>query len=216
MLPAAWEPAAEATMVRPRGTIYVTVHPGSVSPAILATIDTLLAVGERPIDQVIELCQAAGVPPPSIHAPERLPAGSALYWRVGSPDTRVLEVEHSRQERKRHSRKYAEGNLGSRRSFYFRGPEAKLNLKAHNLLLFVELGDGVDDETWDFHRKKGDYSRWFRDEVKDDELASEVEVIERGEQTPAESRAAIRAAVEKRYTLPADRPSGIVDEAAPA
>jgi HAD superfamily hydrolase (TIGR01484 family) len=68
MLPAAWEPAADATMVRPHGTIYVTVHPGSMSPAILKTIDTLLAVGERPIDKVIELCQAAELPPPSIHA----------------------------------------------------------------------------------------------------------------------------------------------------
>ncbi|HZJ61959.1 MAG TPA: HAD-IIB family hydrolase [Kofleriaceae bacterium] len=215
MLPAAREPG-DATVVRPHGTIYVTVHPGSMSPAILKTIDTLLAVGERPIDRVIELCQAAGCPPPSIHAPDRLPAGSALYWKVGSAQTSVLEVEQPRQERKRHSRKYVEGNIGSRRSFYFRGPEAKLNLKAHNLLLFVDLGDGVDDETWEFHRRNGDYSRWFRDEVKDDELASEAEAIERGEQTPAESRAAIRAAVEKRYTLPADQPSGIVDEVAQA
>ncbi|HEY0986439.1 MAG TPA: HAD-IIB family hydrolase [Kofleriaceae bacterium] len=215
MLPAAREPG-DATVVRPHGTIYVTVHPGSVSPAILKTIDTLLAVGERPIDKVIELCQAAGCPPPSIHAPERLPPGSALYWKVGSAQTSVLEVEQPRQERKRHSRKYVEGNIGNRRSFYFRGPQAKLNLKAHNLLLFVDLGDGVDDETWEFHRRNGDYSRWFRDEVKDDELASEAEAIERGEQTPAESRAAIRAAVEKRYTLPADQPSGIVDEVAQA
>jgi HAD superfamily hydrolase (TIGR01484 family) len=216
MLPAAWEPGADASMVRPHGTIYVTVHPGSMSPAILKTIDTLLAVGDRPIDRVIELCQAAGLPPPSIRAPERLPPGSALYWKVGSADTRVIEAEQPKQERKRHSRKYVEGNIGSRRSFYFRGPEGKLNLKAHNLLLFVELGDGVDDETWEYHRRKGDYSRWLRDEVKDDELASEAEEVERGEQTPAESRAAIRAAVEKRYTLPADRPSGIVDDAASA
>jgi HAD superfamily hydrolase (TIGR01484 family) len=215
MLPAAWEPAGEAGagMMRPHGTIYVTVHPGSVAPAILRTVDTLLAVGERPIEKVIELCQAAGLPPPSIRAPERLPAGTALYWKVGSAETTVVEVEPPKGERTRHSRKYVEGNMGSTRSFYFRGPESKLNLKAHNLLMFTQLGDGIDDETWEYHRRKGDYSRWFRDEVKDDQLASEAESIERGQQTPAESRAAIRAAVEKRYTLPADRPSGIVDPA---
>ena len=213
MLPAAWEPASEQGVLRSHGTIYVTVHPGSVSPAILNTIDTLLAVGERPIDTVIELCQAANRPPPIVRAPERLPPGCALYWKVGSPETSVVRVEPPRHERTRHSRKYVEGNVGSTRSFYFRGPAAKLNLKAHNLLLFVQLGDGVDDETWEFHRKNGDYSNWFRDEIKDDQLANEASEIERGGQTPAESRAAIRAAVEKRYTLPADKPTGIVDAA---
>jgi hypothetical protein len=214
MLPAAWEPAGEAGtgMTRPHGTIYVTVHPESMAPAVLKTVDTVLAVGERPIEKVIELCRAAEIPPPNIRAPERLPPGAALYWRIGDADTTVVEVEPPKGERRRHSRKYVEGNMGSSRSFYFRGPEAKLNLKAHNLLLFMQLGDGVDDDTWEFHRRKGDYSRWFRDEVKDDDLASEAEAIERGQQTPGESRAAVRAAVEKRYTLPADRPTGIVDE----
>ncbi|HEX2689226.1 MAG TPA: HAD hydrolase family protein [Kofleriaceae bacterium] len=211
MLPATWEHASEAGALWPHGSIYVTVHPGSVAPSILGTIDTLLAVGERPIDTVIELCQAANRAPPIIHVPDRLPPGYALYWKVGSTDTQVIRVEPPRHERVRHSRKYVEGHLGNTRSFYFRGPEAKLNLKAHNLLLFVQLGDGVDDDTWEFHRRNGDYSRWFRDEVKDDQLANEVEEIERSNQTPAENRAAIRAAVEKRYTLPADRPSGIVD-----
>jgi len=135
-----------------------------------------------------------------------------LHQNLGSPDTQVIRVAPPRHERTRHSRKYVEGSLGSARSFYFRGPAAKLNLKANNLLLFVQLGDGVDDETWEFHRRSGDYSRWFRDEIKDDQLADEAEVIERSRRSPAESRAAIRAAVEKRYTLPADKPTGLVDE----
>jgi hypothetical protein len=211
LLPAAWQPASDAAMWPPHGTIYVTVHPGSVAPAILGTIDTLLAVGSRPADTVIELCQAAGRAPPIMAVPDPLPLGFALYWKVGSAGTQVIRVTPPKHERTRHSRKYVEGNLGQTRSFYFRGPEAKLNLKAHNLLLFVQLGDGVDDDTWQFHRHNGDYSRWFRDEVKDPQLASEAEAIERSSQTAAESRAAIRAAVEKRYTLPADRPTGIVD-----
>jgi len=212
LLPAAWEPANDAGMLRPHGTIYVTVHPGSVAPAILGTIDTLLAVGERPADTVLELCEAAGCAPPAMQAPDRLPTGSALYWKVGSPEATVIRFEPPKHERTRHSRKYAEGNVGAARSFYFRGPDSKLNLKAHNLLMFVQLGDGVDDETWEYHKARGDYSRWFRDEVKDDQLAGEAEAIERGGQSPAETRAAIRAAVEQRYTLPADVPTGIVDE----
>jgi len=210
LLPAVWEPAGEGA-VRSHGTIYVTVHPGSVARAVLATIDTLLVVGERPADTVIELCHAADCAPPMLRAPDRLPPGRALYWKVGSPTTLEIAFEAPRHERTRHSRKYVEGNIGNSRSFYFRGPDAKLNLRAHNLLLFVDLGDGVDDETWEFHRRNGDYSAWFRAEIKDGQLAAEAEAIEHGTQSPAEGRAALRAAVEKRYTLPADRPSGIVD-----
>ncbi|HET7501009.1 MAG TPA: HAD-IIB family hydrolase [Kofleriaceae bacterium] len=212
LLPAAREAANDAAMLRAHGTIYVTVHPASVAPAVLATIDTLLVVGEQPAETVIELCQAAGRVPPMMQVPDRLPPGHALYWKVGSAEAVVIAVEPPRHERTRHSRKYVEGNLGTTRSFYFRGPDAKLNLKAHNLLMFVQLGDGVDDATWQYHRRNRDYSRWFRDEVKDDQLAEETEAIERSEQSADESRAAIRAAVEKRYTLPADDPTGIVDE----
>lgn len=213
MLPAAWQPAGDTPLLRPHGTIYVTVHPGSVSPAVLQTVNTLLAVGENPTDTVMQLCRAANLPAPTVRAPDRVPTGQALYWRVGSPETQMIRVEAPKHERTRHSRKYVEGNLGTQRSFYFRGPDAKLNLKAHNLLMFVQLGDGVDDDTWEFHRKRGDYSRWFRSEVKDEQLADEAADIEGGTLSPLESRAAIRAAVERRYTLPADVPTGIVDEA---
>lgn len=212
MLPAMREPGGDTAMVWPRGTIYVTVHPGSVASSILRAIDTLVVVGDHPTGTVIELCRAAQLPLPAMAAVDQLPAGSALYWKLGSTDTKVIRVAPPKRERTRHCRKYVEGNLGSARSFYFRGPEAKLKLKAHNLLLFVLLGDGVDDDTWQYHRHNGDYSRWFRDEVKDEHLADEAEAIERSGQTPAESRAAIRAAVEKRYTLPADRPTGIIDD----
>jgi hypothetical protein len=215
MLPAAWEPASDPGLVRTHGTIYVTVHPGQMAPTILNTIDTLLAVGEHPVETLIELCHAAKLAPPIVRSQGPLAPGHALYWKVGSADTMVVRVEPPQQERTRHSRKYVEGNIGQSRSFYFRGPAGKLNLKASNLLLFVELGDGVDDETWEFHRRNGDYSRWFRDEIKDEQLASEAEAIERSDEEPADTRAAIRAAVEKRYTLPADVPSGIVDSASP-
>ena len=72
------------------------------------------------------------------------------------------------------------------------------------------MADGVDDDTWMHHLKQRDYSRWFREGIKDDDLAAEVERIEgRKGATPKESRAAIREAVEKRYTLPTDKPSGM-------
>jgi hypothetical protein len=91
--------------------------------------------------------------------------------------------------------------LGDDRSFYFRGPEQKLNLRAQNLTLFLQIADGVDDATWLYHLKRGDYSRWFREGIKDDLLADEAAGSERDESlSPVESRGKIRAAVERRYT----------------
>ncbi|HEU0030679.1 MAG TPA: HAD-IIB family hydrolase [Kofleriaceae bacterium] len=210
LLPASWEPAAEMAL-RPHGTLYVTVHPTSVAPAIIKTLDTLVAVGEQPTDSVYELSQLAEVPCPRLAAiPNggKLGTGQALYWNIANTETTILQTEPPKMERKRHKRKYMEGNLGKTRSFYFRGPDAKLNLKAHNLQLFVHLADGVDDETWIYHLRNHDYSKWLRVEVKDDELADEVALIEQREGTRAE----VREAIERRYTLPADKPSGLVDE----
>jgi HAD superfamily hydrolase (TIGR01484 family) len=212
LMPEAWRPAAEVEQ-RPHGTLYVTVHPGSVAKPVLETIDTIIAIGGRPDETIRELCAAAGhAPPPLAAGGERLPAGQALYWKVGAPRALRVVTEPPKGERKRHSRKYMEGNVGSDRAFYFRGPDAKLNLKAHNLQLFLHLADGVDDDTWSYHLGRGDYSTWFRTEMKDAELADEVRAIERdGAASPVDTRAAVRAAVEARYTVPADKPSGIVD-----
>jgi len=115
-----------------------------------------------------------------------------------------LVIEPSRTERRRHTRKYAEGELGPDRSFYFRGPEGRLNLRAQNLLLFLQLAEGVDDDTWLHHLRGRDYSRWIRDCIKDRPLAEEVAEIEnRADTSPQESRRLIRRAIESRYTLPA-------------
>src|SRR5262249_41723047 len=57
------------------------------------------------------------------------------------------------------------GELPPDRSFYFRGPEGKLNLRCRNLAFFLEVAAGVDDDTLLYHLRHGDYSRWFRDAI---------------------------------------------------
>ena len=104
-------------------------------------------------------------------------------------------------ERRRHRRKYAEGELGPDRSFYFRGPDGKLNLRARNLMQFVQIGEGVDDETWIYHLRNGDYSEWVRTSVKDQPLADEIEKIEKeGMDSANSSRERIQEEIERRYT----------------
>ena len=100
-------------------------------------------------------------------------------------------------------RKYATGELGEDKSFYFRGPDGQLKLRAQNLALFIQLADGVDDETWLYHLKGGDYSRWFREAIKDEGLALEAADVERrADLAPGQSRELIKAAIERRYTTP--------------
>jgi hypothetical protein len=133
--------------------------------------------------------------------------GEVLLWRAGTEGLRSVRVHPPAQEHRRHTRKYAEGNLPPERSFYFRGRNAQLNLRAHNLLQFLELAEGVDEATWAFHFGRGDYSRWFREGIKDPTLAAEAEVVE---QAPPRSRGEtlreLRSAIERRYTLPVDTP----------
>jgi hydroxymethylpyrimidine pyrophosphatase-like HAD family hydrolase/energy-coupling factor transporter ATP-binding protein EcfA2 len=119
----------------------------------------------------------------------------------GAPSVRFRvaprEVEH-----RRHLRKYTEGELPTERSFYFRGPEAKLNLRAVNLVRFVELAEGVDEATWSHHLRAGDYSRWLRQMIKDAELADEIAAIERTPHLPpAESRRRVLDALRARYAV---------------
>ena len=213
LLPVGADASALSSQLPDRGAMYITVHAGAVEPKALAHIGKLLVIGRNPARSVQDFCAAsAGEQPDCPPVPDdAIPTGSALLWRRGEKSAVLIKTRPPRTERKRHSRKYAEGNVGPERSFYFRGPEGKLNLRASNLHQFLELADGVDDDTWDFHRKLGDYSRWVRTQVKDNQLADEIAEIETMTAGPKDTRAAIRAAVEARYTLPADAASGKSD-----
>jgi hypothetical protein len=105
-----------------------------------------------------------------------------------------------------------EGNLGPDRSFYFRGPDNALNLRAQNLLMFLQIGEGVDDATWRYHLTNGDFARWLRDEVKSDALADVAEQLASEDDLgPAQGRKRLREAVEERYTLPAEPEASATD-----
>jgi len=204
-----WEPAEMALSQKLTNLIFITVHPQVLAPAVLAAVDCCLAVGHALKETLQEFCDAVGQPLPLAEAPVA-EHGEVLVWRR-RPEQALyrLRPAPSRTQRKRHQRKYAEGELGPDRSFYFRGPEGKLKLRAQNLLLFQQLAEGVDEDTWLYHLRCGDYSRWFRDAIKDDALAEETEIIERAPQmTPQESRARIKAAIAERYTLPSETPVG--------
>jgi len=180
--------------------IFVTVHPDQMAPSALAVVNTVLAVGPKARDVVNAFCAAVGDQPPKVpKAPSRK---AVLYWNRLAGPPRWVEADRPVQDLKRHIRKYAEGELGEDKSFYFRGPKGALNLRAQNLMTFLQMADGVDDATWLHHLRRGDYVRWFRAAIKDDDLADEAQAIQDGAD-PAATRAQMREIVERRYTAPA-------------
>ena len=138
----------------------------------------------------------------------RLPTGvplergeAAIAWRDPDRPAIRFRVGKRRAEHRRHVRKYTEGELPPDRSFFFRGPENALNLRAANLVRFVELAEGVDEATWAHHLRAGDYSTWARDMIKDPELADEIRAVERLDLPPEESRPRALDVIRRRYAV---------------
>lgn len=204
LLPDHYVPARDLWPNALKGLILITVHPDRVLRPLLASVDWLWAIGAAPGETLKRYARGAGVKAPTVRNGD-LESGEVLVWarhQSGSPQ--VIRAIPPRTERKRHHRKYAEGELGEERSFYFRGPDGKLNLRAQNLSVFLQSAAGIDDETWLFHLRRGDYSRWFHDVIKDKALAAAVAHVERlPDPSPQETREFVRDQIERRYTAPA-------------
>ncbi|MBY0227859.1 MAG: HAD family hydrolase [Gemmataceae bacterium] len=203
LMPVSWAPGET---VFPSGldrAVFITVHPDQVAKQALAKVNTVLAVG-APRDTLEQFGQAAGQQVPG-NVPEKAGEGEVYLWRKGGEGAMVA-LTPCKTQRHRHVRKYAEGELPPDRSFYFTGPQGAMKLRAQNLVLFAQMADGVDDATWTHHLGAGDVSRWFRDHIKDSELAEEAAAVEKATLTPQVSRERIKEAIAKRYTMPATGP----------
>ncbi|HZF27911.1 MAG TPA: HAD-IIB family hydrolase [Gammaproteobacteria bacterium] len=202
LMPAAWQPPNGLLPEHLRNVVLVTVHPELLSLEVLQRVTDVIAAGPTAPDILARLAEVRHVEIPAAPAP-RAP-GEVLLWSERDGGCRLVRVRPPTEEHRRHTRKYAEGRLSAERSFYFRGRDKKLNLRAQNLIQFLELAEGVDAETWEFHLHKGDYSKWFREHIKDEELANEAAELEGrdlGERD--KSLAKLRDAIGRRYTLPA-------------
>ena len=183
------------------GVILVTVHPKLVNRDILEKVDSVLAMGETAHELIEEFCEITGRTAPPMPN-DKLDPGEALTWSCGDPEkARLIVTEPGKTERRRHIRKYAGGELPEDRSFYFVGSEHRLNLRAHNLLIFTQIADGVDDDTWSYHLRQHDYSRWIEEAIKDHDLAAAVAGVEGNGADPKQSREAIKKLILEKYTL---------------
>ena len=203
MLPSDLVSVPDVLRYIPTGLLFVTVHAEHVSMQVLREIDGVLVVGETPKDMIDGFATRVKRKAPKV-APGRVPAGEVLYWPLSAKAAQLLRTTPPNTERRRHRRKYATGELEQERSFWFRGPNNAINLRAQNLQIFLQIADGIDDETWLHHLRRHEYSAWLRTAIKNAEIAAAVEQIEASEDpSPVATRAAIRKLIEQTYTLPA-------------
>jgi hypothetical protein len=179
----------------------ITVHPQHVKREALASADIVIAVGKDPHETIRQFCRATEIAEPRFE-PVELERWEVLAWfRGGDGDPFVVTIEPGKKERKRHIRKYADGDMRED-SFIFRGKDGRLSLSAHNLNTFIRMAQGLDDETWLYHLRRHDYSRWIREALKDEPLAEEVCEIESSDASAQETRDAILDAIRAHYTAP--------------
>jgi hypothetical protein len=204
MLPRGQDAGAGINLDAQVPTIFITVHPDTLALGVLRSIGTVLIIGRDSLGLVETLSRAFNRPCPPL--PERGPeTGEAIYWACRTDDPpRLIRADKPKGAVKRHTRKYAQGTLGEDRSFFFRGADGRLNIRAYNLAMFLDIGDGVDPDTYLFHLREGHFETWMRSSIKDDGLADEVANVAASQDAGVdEARKLVRTAVEQRYTAPA-------------
>ena len=185
--------AGETLSAQVFGILAMTMQPRLLAAQLLRTVTGAIVVGsaaEETLREAVPEVSAAVKP---------LDRGQAALWLRDRPNALdVFSAEPAAANTQRHRRKYAEGDLAPEISFYFRGAEGKLNLRARNLNAFVQLAEGVDDETWTHHLRAGDIARWFEEIIGDKDLAG----IARGAEGDASaSREEVIKAIRQRYVV---------------
>ena len=200
LLPAGLQ-TTEMSMPRDVGSlVLVTVHADAMAPEALKPINVVLTPGKGARESLQVFARIAGVDldDQGDLAPED---DDAMCWYEGEAPFVYRPIEPV-ADLKRHRRKYAEGDL-EEDSFYFTGPDDRLRLRVQNLMLFSQIAEGIDDETWAWHLQRGDYERWFRDAIGDDDLAG-IAADLADDDDPKETRRRILQAIEEKYTRPAE------------
>jgi len=197
-------PATDADLLlRPQESrasmMYVSVHPDQVARPVLQSASLVAALGTEPSAALRQFAAAAGVAVPA--GPDEQPRDytEALAWRPresSAPFTFRLMPTQTKEPAPAAAGRPKPADLPPERSFYFRGPQRRQNLRAQNLPLFVQIGRGVDDETWLYHLRERDYSRWLASVLGEGGLSAQVGAIEAEGGSAELTRERIAAAIE--------------------
>lgn len=205
IVPAEGSTAVELLPMAGHGLALVTLTADLIAREVRQAVGMVASTDAEAFRQALQTLASDQDDPPELpNVSPELQRGEALLAALGEQPPRTVRFQVDRREaqHRRHVRKYAEGELPPDRSFYFRGPQGALNLRAANLKRFCELAEGVDEATWSYHLARRDYSTWMRDMIKDPQLADEVAVFEgNGDWPPADARRLVLETVRRRYAV---------------
>ena len=203
LLPATASPTKSALRHQDlTAAVLVTLHPKHLSREALSAVRLIVALGAAPAELLRDFARLTGVAEPE--CPE-IVRGEVLCWRpAGTGEVLALRLEPPRQDHRRHAGKYAIGDVGEQRSFYFHDLQNNRFIKAHNLYAFLDQSCTINDQSWQRHLRCGDFSAWFRHVIRDEGLAREAARVEADDTlSAAEARQLIRKAIWRRYAAPA-------------
>ena len=201
LMPVDWEPPAELLPAGWSNVIAITVSPDLLPLTVLNRVSIVTIVGADANETLKAFGAATNKTVPVLPTPD-LTAGEVWQWDLVSILPIRFKALKSTREHTRHRRKYAEGQLAPEKSFYFTGPEGKLNLRAQNLILFCQIVEGIDDETWFYHLQRNDFAHWFRDCINDDKLADVAELAAmNSDLNSVATKTQIQDAIHRNYIL---------------
>jgi hydroxymethylpyrimidine pyrophosphatase-like HAD family hydrolase len=178
--------------------ILISTSPHALNREIVKQVGMMIVLGENTEYPIEQFCKLRDVEMPQ-HIPS-LAKGQAAIWDVeNNQDPYSISFNMPNQLMQRHKKKYASGDMAGN-SFIFTGPENKLSLKATNLIMFVHLAEGIDDDTWLFHLNRKDYWNWFTQTVHDEDLAAVATEAEKKNPNAGESKRMILDAINQKYT----------------
>jgi hypothetical protein len=179
--------------------MYITAHPEQLPRNVLSAVDLFVAISIEPAKLLREYCELLGEKTPKLEPSPDAEAHRAIAWWRRKRMPFWFQRLTPRGEHQRHLHQYFDGEMDPADCFYFRGPSGALNLAAGNLRTFMQLAAGVDELTWRYHLKQGDYARWFREKIQDQELAAVAERLQRQKIAPKDSRNQMLEMIRKTY-----------------
>lgn len=178
--------------------ILITTSPHALSPVWLSKVEMVITVGDNERYVIEQFCAIR-----DCAVPQKIPAlaaGEACVWVPGSKtEPYVIHYQLPGQLLHRHKRKYAVGDM-TYNSFVFTGRYNKLHLRANNLMMFVHLAEGIDDDTWLYHLERKDYKKWVRDCIHDKSLVAVVQRAEKHIPDVQVSKKIILDYIREKYT----------------
>jgi hypothetical protein len=184
----------------PTGYCLVTHRPGTLHERTLAAMDVVIALpgAERHAHVPLTASQH--------EQPFTLPARHALLATLAG--VTELEVDDRLLRHVRHRQKYAHAQVPPERRFFF-GSNGSSGRTAGNMSEFRSELRRLSEHVLRTHLRAGDFSRWIREVLADDELGRRVREVERWFRTdsaaaPESAVEAIVTAINSRYECNAE------------